>query len=84
MAKYRALKLEEIEAEQFLPPYKIPKGVFNVYVSPDGEYYSGQVCTIQGEVVNVKSGEWIVQESENAECYYPIADSVFQKKYIKL
>ena len=70
MAKYRAKQINEIEAEQFLPPNQIPKGVFNVYGSPNGEVYSGQVWTIQGERVNVKAGEWIVQEPDNPERYY--------------
>jgi hypothetical protein len=81
MAKYRAKYITEIEAEQFLPPFKIPKGVINVYASPNGEVYSGQVWTIQDERVNVKAGEWIVQEPDNSERYYPIADEVFQRKY---
>jgi hypothetical protein len=81
MAKYRAKQINQIEAEQFLPPLQIPKGVFNVYGSPNGEVYSGQVWTIQGERVNVKSGEWIVQEPDNPERYYPIADEVFKRKY---
>jgi len=41
MAKYRARQINEIEAEQFLPPNQIPKGGFNVYSSPDGTFYSG-------------------------------------------
>ena len=81
MAKYRAKQITEIEAEQFLPPNQIPKGVFNVYCSPDGTVYSCQVLTIQGERVNVKAGEWIVQEPDNPERYYPIADEVFKRKY---
>ncbi len=81
MAKYIAKQRNRIEAEQFLPPYQIPKGVFNVYLSPDGDIYSGQVWTIQGEIVNVKAGEWIVQEPDNSERYYPIADEVFKRKY---
>ncbi len=81
MAKYRAKQINEIEAEQFLPPLQIPKGVFNVYGSPNSEVYSGQVWTIQGERVNVKAGEWIVQEPDNSERYYPIADEVFKRKY---
>lgn len=81
MAKYRAKQITEIEAEQFLPPNQIPKGVFNVYGSPDGTVYSGQVWTIQGQRVNVKTGEWIVQEPDNPERFYPIADEVFKRKY---
>ena len=81
MAKYRAKQITEIEAEQFLPPNQIPKGVFNVYGSLDGTVYSGQVWTIQDERVNVKAGEWIVQEPDNPERYYPIADEVFKRKY---
>lgn len=81
MAKYRAKKITEIEAEQFLPPYGIPHGVFNVYQAPDGIGYSGEVWTIQGQIVHVKPGEWIVREKDNPERFYPIADSVFRDKY---
>ena len=81
MAKYKAKQISIIEAEQFLPPIKVPKGVFNVYCSPDGSTYSGQVWTIQGERVNVKAGEWIVQEPNNPDRHYPISDDVFRQKY---
>jgi hypothetical protein len=37
MARYRTKQITEIEAEQFLPPHQIPKGVFNVYGSPYGK-----------------------------------------------
>lgn len=69
-----------VEAEQFLPPYQIPEGIFNVYEFSEG-IYSGQVWTIQGERVNVKSGEWIVRENDNPKRFYPVADNVFIKKY---
>jgi hypothetical protein len=81
MAKYRAKQINEIEAEQFLPPNQIPKGVFNVYSSPDGTFYSGKVWTIQNQMVNVEAGEWIVQEPNNSNRYYPISDKVFKNKY---
>lgn len=81
MAKYRAKQITEIEAEQFLPPNQIPRGMINVYISPDGTIYSGEVWTIQGEIVNVKAGEWVVQEPDSPERYYPIADEVFKRKY---
>jgi hypothetical protein len=80
MAKYRAKKINVIEAEQFLPPNQIPKGVFNVYEIGEGTF-TGQVWTIQGQRVTVKPGEWIVQESGNPERHYPIADEVFRGKY---
>lgn len=80
MAKYKSKQITEIEAEQFLPPLQIPEGVFNVYeIAPN--IFSGQVWTIQGERVNVSAGEWIVQEPDNPERYYPIADEVFKRKY---
>lgn len=81
MARYRAKQINEVEAEQFLPPHKIPKGVFNVYAFPNSEGYSGQVRTIQNQIVNVNYGEWIVQEADNPERHYPIADEVFRRKY---
>ena len=86
MAKYRAKQITEIEAEQFNPPFQIPKGVFNVYEMGEGTdekptWYTGEVWTIQGEKVRVRAGEWIVQEPDNSERYYPISDEVFKRKY---
>lgn len=81
MAKYRQKQINEVEAEQFLPPYQIPKGVFNVYGSPNGEFYFGEVWTILGEKVVVRAGEWIIQEPRNPERYYSVADEVFKRKY---
>ena len=86
MAKYRAKQINEIEAEQFNPPLQIPKGVINVYEMGEGTdenptWYTGEVWTIQGEKVRVRKGEWIVQEPDDSERYYPISDEVFQRKY---
>jgi hypothetical protein len=82
MAIYRQKCIYDIEAEQFVPPLKIPKGVMNVYeMNPGSGYFAGEVWTIQGEKVRVHPGEWIVQERGNPERYYPIADVVFKEKY---
>lgn len=86
MSKFRAKQINVIEAEQFLPPLKIPEGVINVY-SLGGmntgapTEFTGEVWTIQGEKVRVKSGEWIIQEPDNSERFYPISDEVFTRKY---
>lgn len=80
MAKYKAKVLNIIEAEQFNPPLQIPKGVMNVHQMSD-KSYRGQVYTIQGVPVEVKSGEWIVKEPNNDDRYYPIANEVFIEKY---
>lgn len=84
--KYIAKKRNEIEAEQFNPPLQIPKGVINVYemgkgTEDDPTWFTGEVWTIQGEKVRVNATEWIVEESEMQDRYYPIADSVFKIKY---
>lgn len=84
--KYVAIARNEIEAEQFLPPHQIPKGVMNVYqmgkgTEEDPTWYTGEVWTIQGEKVRVKAGEWIVEEPDMIGRYYPIADEVFRRKY---
>lgn len=76
----------EIEAEQFNPPYQIPKGVINVYqmgkgTKQDPTWYTGEMWTPQGEKVRVKVGEWIVQESDVEDTYYSISDDVFKRKY---
>lgn len=81
MAKYRAKQIDEIEAEQFLPPCQIPRGIFSVYCSHDGIVCHGHVYNIQGKIVNVKPSEWIVQEPDNPERFYLIADEVFKRKY---
>ncbi len=77
MTKYRAKEIAEIEAEQFLPPHQIPKGVTKNF-----DDYT--VITFQGEMVSVRSGEWIVKEEYGFDGYYPIADDVFQRKYEKV
>ena len=84
--KYIAISRNEIEAEQFNPPYQIPKGVINVYKMGSGTvgnptWYTGEVWTIQGEKVRVIPGEWIVEEPDMEGRYYPIADEVFRRKY---
>lgn len=86
MAKYVAKQIPEIEAEQFLPPLQIPKGVINVYEMGEGTeknptWFTGEVWTIQGEKVRVKPFEWIVKEPGNNDRYYPISDEVFKSKY---
>lgn len=82
MKKYQAKKCKIIEAEQFLPPQQIPKGVMNVYEGAnDPGIYSGEVVTAQGERVFVRPGEWIVSESSHPGRYYPIADNIFQDLY---
>ena len=87
--KYVAIVRNEIEAEQFIPPLQIPKGVINVYemgkgTNDDPTWFTGEVWTIQGEKVRVKKGEWIVQEPDMIDRYYPIADEVFKRKYEEL
>jgi len=81
MAKYRAKVIPEIEAEQFLPPDNIPKGVYDVrnITKVTEPIYIGRVLTIQGQEVTVHAGEWIVQESKDPTRHYPIDDSVFKK-----
>ena len=86
MATYKAKKINIIEAEQFLPPLQVPKGVFNVYemgkgTEEDPTWFTGEVWTIQGEKVRVKAGEWIVQESGDNSRFYPISNDVFLEKY---
>lgn len=79
MAKYRAKQLSIIEAEPFLPPLQIPKGVINVYETGSGDFV-GEVWTYQGQKIVVKQGEWIVKDKGD-NCYYPIANDVFIEKY---
>jgi hypothetical protein len=84
--KYVAIVRNEIEAEQFNPPYQIPKGVINCYqmgkgTEEDPTWYTGEVWTIKGEKVRVKASEWIIEEPNMMGRYYPIADEVFKLKY---
>lgn len=39
------------------------------------------VTTIQEQVVEVQVGEWIVQEPENPERFYPVKDSTFRNRW---
>jgi len=68
-----------IEAEQFVPPHKIPKGVFNVYEMTEG-VFGGEIETTEGRKY-VISGLWIAEEPDNPGKYYPIYDNVIQEKY---
>lgn len=74
--KFRAK--ETIKAEQFLPPHKIPKGVFNVYEMTEGVF--GQIETTEGRKYII-SGIWIAEEPSYPGKYYPIYDNVIQEKY---
>lgn len=78
MAKYISGP-QIIEAEQFRPIRFMPKGVFGIIKFNDA--YEGSVMTIQGETVDIKEGEWVVQEPDDPNRHYPISDLVFQKKY---
>jgi hypothetical protein len=68
-----------IEAEQFLPPHKIPKGVFNVYELSEG-VFSGQLWH-QGERINIRPGDWIVENPDSSDKYSAINNEVFLEKY---
>lgn len=83
MAKFIVKVIPVIEAEQFIPPNQIPRGVYDIRnVSKVADpIYIGRVLTIQGQEVTVHSGEWIVTESSDDTRHYPIDDLVFQKKY---
>jgi hypothetical protein len=78
--KYKSKQIIEIEAEQFLPPLRIPKGVMNVYQHTNGVYFC-EIWTRQGRKLTVKEGEWIVQEDDLPGTYYSIDNEVFLRKY---
>jgi hypothetical protein len=80
MPQFKQKEISIIQAEQFLPPSEIPIGVIDAHQDLDGNWF-GYVLTIQGELVKVKSTEWIVQELENRNRYYPIQNEVFCRKY---
>lgn len=81
MPKYQAKKRKIIEAEQFLPPHQIPRGV-GVLREENSSESVFVIETMQGEVVRVKSGEWIVAEGEaHPDRYYPIANEIFRDLY---
>lgn len=75
MARYRAIARKVIEAEQFDDATRPPIGVrFDV---ASGCHV---VKTMQGVVVPVLIGEWIVKEAWGPG-YYPIADDEFRRTY---
>lgn len=41
------------------------------------------ITTVQGQDVEVKPGEWIVQEADGIH-HYPVADDVFDRKYERI
>lgn len=63
-----------VDAVQFTDIEKPPRGV---------QFINGRfaVTTLQGQVVGVKVGEWIVQERSNSQRFYPVADEEFRKIY---
>ena len=89
MAKYK-YEFGEVEAEQFLPPHQIPKGVINVYQMGGGTednptWYSGEINTTTSEKrQRVSQGEWVIEEPEHQEKYYIVLDEVFKRKYQKI
>lgn len=70
MPKFRS-KQKIIDAEQLVDKAKPPRGI---RVDNGGNLY---VETIQGQQVNVKVGEWIVDEGDGVH-FYPIADDIFK------
>lgn len=77
MAQYRR-KSTVVEAEQFTDPASPPRGVS---VGRQRDEYT--VVTMQGRVVPVSIGEWVVTESDG-EHHYPVADAEFRRIYAAL
>lgn len=71
----------EIEAEQFVPPLRIPKGVFNVYGAPNGENYSGQIWNNLGERVGVKPTDYIVYSDYNPDRHYSMSQHYLEANF---
>ena len=71
----------EIEAEQFVPPLGIPKGVFNVYGAPNRKNYSGQIWNNLGERVNVKPTDYIVTSDYNPDRYYSMTKDYLETNF---
>ena len=76
MARFQAVARKIIEAEQFTDPLSPPRGVFHDLESG----VRNVVKTLQGQLVPVALGEWIVQES-NGPGHYPIQDEEFRRTY---
>lgn len=72
---YRRRPQPPVRAYQFMGEGGPTEGVY-----PDG---SGRpsVITIQGQLVPVCPGEWVVTEPSNPNRHYPIADSEFRRLY---
>ena len=87
MARYRS-RPSEIEAVQFDPQGKhrqtLPEGVH--CIPPTVDNYADTICffwvvTIQGNRVQIKAGEWIITEPDDATRRYPCAPDVFAKRW---
>lgn len=76
--KFRA-KYAEIDAEQFTDYFKPCRGV--TVDSAGAKGFLAHVTTIHGQKTIVVPGDWIVQEPENPERFYPVQDSTFQKRW---
>lgn len=68
-----------IDAVQFTDAANPPRGVLNrpAHPTPVDLFHAFFVQTIQGAVVLVHLGEWIVDEGDGKH-FYPIADEVFK------
>ncbi len=86
MAKYK-YEFGEVEAGQFIPPYQIPRGVFNVYEMGSGTednptWFTGEIVTTTSDVrQRVTAGEWVIEEPEHPNKFYIVLDEVFRRKY---
>lgn len=69
-------KPKVIDAVQFKDAENPPRGVLWGHLNAHGEP-SHYVVTAQKEHVNVKVGEWIVDEGDGIH-FYPIADEIFK------
>lgn len=77
--KFQAKKRKIIEANQWFEGRNTP-GVFATHRTANDMVPTGRVKTIQGQIVTIHEGEWVVDEGDG-EHFYPIADDVFKETY---
>lgn len=76
MPRFRS-RVVEVEAEQFDPPFYIPKGV---RMENGGKAF---VTTIHDQRVYLEPKDWILPEPDGIH-FYPVKPDIFEKKYERM
>jgi hypothetical protein len=72
---------ETVEAEQFLPPNQVPKGIFNLS-KIKGQKLAGSTYNLRGKKVRIIAGSWIIYPKKVLPGrYLVLSDEDFRNQY---